>query len=56
MMAEIIAQRTFTVSRAPKDGKPGDKGEDALTLVITPNTLFSKQTTKAILKLGTEQG
>ncbi|BAU16629.1 conserved hypothetical protein [Prevotella intermedia] len=38
MMAEIIAQRTFTVSRAPKDGKPGDKGEDALTLVITPNT------------------
>ena len=37
-MAEIIAQRTFTVSRAPKDGKPGDKGEDALTLVVTPNT------------------
>lgn len=40
-MAEIIAQRTFTVCRAPKDGKPGDpgdKGEDALTLVITPNT------------------
>ena len=37
-MAKIIAQRTFTVSRAPKDGKPGDKGEDALTLVVTPNT------------------
>lgn len=40
-MAEIIAQRTFTVRRAPKDGKPGDpgdKGEDALTLVVTPNT------------------
>lgn len=33
-MAEIIAQRTFTVRRAPKDGKPGEpgnKGEDALT-------------------------
>lgn len=40
-MAKIIAQRTFTVSRAPKDGKPGEpgnKGEDALTLVVTPNT------------------
>ena len=37
-MAKIIVQRTFTVSRAPKDGKPGDKGEDALTLVVTPNT------------------
>ncbi len=37
-MTKIIAQRTFTVSRAPKDGKPGDKGEDALTLVVTPNT------------------
>lgn len=40
-MAEIIAQRTFTVRRAPKDGKPGEagnKGEDALTLVVTPNT------------------
>ena len=37
-MAKIIAQRTFTVCRAPKDGKPGDKGEDALTLVVTPNT------------------
>ena len=40
-MAKIIAQRTFTVSRAPKDGEPGEpgnKGEDALTLVITPNT------------------
>lgn len=37
-MTKIIAQRTFTVSRASKDGKPGDKGEDALTLVITPNT------------------
>lgn len=40
-MAKIIAQRTFTVRRAPKDGKPGEpgkKGEDALTLVVTPNT------------------
>ena len=40
-MAGIIAQRTFTVRRAPKDGKPGEagnKGEDALTLVVTPNT------------------
>jgi hypothetical protein len=40
-MAEIIAQRTFTVRRASKDGKPGEdgkKGEDALTLVVTPNT------------------
>lgn len=37
-MTKIIAQRTFTVSRAPKNGKPGDKGEDALTLVVTPNT------------------
>ena len=40
-MAEIIAQRTFTVRRAPKDGKPGEpgnKGEDALALVVTPNT------------------
>lgn len=45
-MAEIIAQRTFTVRRAPKDGKPGEsgsKGEDALTLVVTPNT-FAFQT------------
>lgn len=40
-MAGIIAQRTFTVRRAPKDGRPGEagnKGEDALTLVVTPNT------------------
>lgn len=37
-MSEIVAQRTFTVRRAPKDGRPGDKGEDALTLVVTPNT------------------
>lgn len=45
-MAEIIAQRTFTVRRASKDGKPGEdgkKGEDALTLVVTPNT-FAFQT------------
>lgn len=48
-MAEIIAQRTFTVRRAPKDGKPGEdgkKGEDALTLVVTPNTFVFQTNNK----------
>lgn len=52
-MAEIIAQRTFTVRRAPKDGKPGDpgdKGEDALTLVITPNTFVFQTNNKGVIE------
>lgn len=52
-MAEIIAQRTFTVRRAPKDGKPGDpgdKGEDALTLVITPNTFVFQTNDKGVIE------
>lgn len=52
-MAEIIAQRTFTVRRAPKDGKPGDpgdKGEDALTLVVTPNTFVFQTNNKGVIK------
>ncbi|GAB6977162.1 hypothetical protein [Prevotella falsenii] len=62
-MAKIIAQRTFTVSRAPKDGKPGepgkpgDKGEDALTLVITPNTfVFQTNESGEIENLGQNTG
>lgn len=52
-MAEIIAQRTFTVRRAPKDGKPGDpgdKGEDALTLVVTPNTFVFQTNNKGVIE------
>lgn len=52
-MAEIIAQRTFTVSRAPKDGKPGDpgdKGEDALTLTVTPNTFVFQTNNKGVIE------
>lgn len=52
-MVEIIAQRTFTVRRAPKDGKPGDpgdKGEDALTLVITPNTFVFQTNNKGVIE------
>ncbi|WP_455085785.1 hypothetical protein [Prevotella nigrescens] len=52
-MAEIIAQRTFTVRRAPKDGKPGDpgdKGEDALTLVITPNTFVFQTNNEGVIE------
>lgn len=52
-MAEIIAQRTFTVSRAPKDGKPGEpgnKGEDALTLVVTPNTFVFQTNNKGVIE------
>lgn len=59
-MAEIIAQRTFTVRRAPKDGKPGDpgdKGEDALTLVVTPNTfVFQTNDKGAIENLAQNKG
>lgn len=59
-MAEIIAQRTFTVRRAPKDGKPGDpgdKGEDALTLVVTPNTfIFQTNDKGAIENLAQNKG
>lgn len=52
-MAEIIAQRTFTVRRAPKDGKPGEpgnKGEDALTLVVTPNTFVFQTNNKGVIE------
>ena len=52
-MAEIIAQRTFTVRRAPKDGKPGepgDKGEDTLTLVVTPNTFVFQTNNKGVIE------
>ena len=52
-MAEIIAQRTFTVCRAPKDGKPGEpgnKGEDALTLVVTPNTFVFQTNNKGVIE------
>lgn len=52
-MAEIIAQRTFTVRRAPKDGKPGDpgdKGDDALTLVVTPNTFVFQTNNKGVIE------
>lgn len=52
-MAEIIAQRTFTVRRAPKDGKPGDpgdKGEDALTLTVTPNTFVFQTNNKGVIE------
>lgn len=52
-MAEIIAQRTFTVRRAPKDGKPGEpgnKGEDALTLVVTPNTFVFQTSNKGVIE------
>ena len=52
-MVEIIAQRTFTVSRAPKDGKPGEpgnKGEDALTLVVTPNTFVFQTNNKGVIE------
>ena len=52
-MAEIIAQRTFTVRRAPKDGKPGDpcdKGEDALTLVVTPKTFVFQTNNKGVIE------
>ena len=52
-MAEIIAQRTFTVRRAPKDGKPGEpgnKGEDALTLTVTPNTFVFQTNNKGIIE------
>ena len=48
-----IAQRTFTVRRAPKDGKPGDpgdKGEDALTLVVTPNTFVFQTNNKGVIE------
>lgn len=59
-MAEIIAQRTFTVRRAPKDGKPGEpgnKGEDALTLVVTPNTfVFQTNDKGAIENLAQNRG
>ena len=59
-MAKIIAQRTFTVRRAPKDGKPGEpgnKGEDALTLVITPNTfVFQTNDKGAIENLAQNKG
>ena len=59
-MVEIIAQRTFTVRRAPKDGKPGDpgdKGEDALTLVVTPNTfVFQTNNKGAIENLAQNKG
>lgn len=52
-MAEIIAQRTFTVRRASKDGKPGEdgkKGEDALTLVVTPNTFVFQTNNKGVIE------
>lgn len=52
-MAEIIAQRTFTVRREPKDGKPGEpgnKGEDALTLVVTPNTFVFQTNNKGVIE------
>lgn len=52
-MTKIIAQRTFTVSRASKDGKPGDpgdKGEDALTLVVTPNTFVFQTNNKGVIE------
>ena len=49
-MTKIIAQRTFTVSRASKDGKPGDKGEDALTLVVTPNTFVFQTNDKGTIE------
>lgn len=56
-MTKIIAQRTFTVSRASKDGKPGDKGEDALTLVVTPNTfVFQTNNKGAIENLAQNKG
>ena len=59
-MAKIIAQRTFTVRRAPKDGKPGEpgnKGEDALTLVVTPNTfVFQTNDKGAIENLAQNKG
>lgn len=56
-MTKIIAQRTFTVSRASKDGKPGDKGEDALTLVVTPNTfVFQTNDKGAIENLAQNKG
>ena len=56
-MTKIIAQRTFTVSRAPKDGKPGDKGENALTLVVTPNTfVFQTNDKGAIENLAQNKG
>ena len=53
IIAQIIAQRTFTVRRAPKDGKPGDpgdKGEDALTLVVTPNTFVFQTNNKGVIE------
>lgn len=59
-MAKIIAQRTFTVRRAPKDGEPGEpgnKGEDALTLVVTPNTfVFQTNDKGAIENLAQNKG